>query len=127
MYLEGSVQSGATAYEAILKRHGPMDLVLLGIGDDGHTASLFPGIPELEVRDRLVVPTTSPKGVPQRLSMTRTALAESRLLLFLVSGADKQAAFSMAIGDDDSVRPPSGMVAKEAHAVLWFVDQAAGA
>ena len=62
MYREGSVEAGAEAYEAVIKNRMPFDLTLLGIGDDGHTASLFPGIPELDERYRLVVPTTSPKA-----------------------------------------------------------------
>ena len=125
MYSGGDVQAGADAYEALLQEHAPLDLVLLGMGDDGHTASLFPGIPELWVRDRLVVPTTSLKGVPQRLSMTVRALQASKLLLFLVSGANKAEPLKRALADDDSNRPPSGVIAKGAQQAFWFVDRAA--
>ena len=125
MYTGGDVQAGANAYEALLEDKSPLDLVLLGMGDDGHTASLFPGIPELWVRDRLVVPTTSPKGVPQRLSMTMRALQASKLLVFLVSGAEKKEPLQRALADDDSNRPPSGLVAKGAQQAFWFVDSAA--
>ena len=125
MYRVGDVQAGANAYEALLKDKAPLDLGLLGMGDDGHTASLFPGIPELWERDRLVVPTTSPNGVPQRLSMTVRALQASKLLVFLVSGANKKEPLKRALADDDSNRPPSGLVAKGAQQAFWFVDSAA--
>jgi 6-phosphogluconolactonase len=125
MYRPGTVEEGAEAYETILKEHAPLDLVFLGMGDDGHTASLFPGIPELWVKDRRVVATTSPKGVPQRLTMTVSALQTSKLLVFLVSGENKAELLQRALADDDSNRPPSGVVAKGAQQAFWFVDSAA--
>ena len=115
MYRPGAVQAAADSYDALLKESGPLDLVFLGMGDDGHTASLFPGIPELWVRDRLVVATESPKGVRIRLTMTVRALQAAKLLVFLVSGANKAEPLQRALADDDSNRPPSGLVAKDAR------------
>lgn len=104
-----------------------IDLVLVGMGDDGHTLSLFPGIPELHESRKWVVPTMSPKGVPQRISMTIPAMVHARTVLFLVAGADKADQLAKALGDDDSVRPPSGIVAKQSVWTRWFVDEAAAA
>jgi 6-phosphogluconolactonase len=88
----GSMEA-ADAYEAELRAAGPppLDLVLLGVGPDGHTASLFPGKPALAERDRLVV------GVPEaglepfvpRVSFTFTALASAAKVVFLIAGAAK--------------------------------------
>ena len=125
MYRPGSVQDGADAYDALLRASGPLDVVFLGMGDDGHTASLFPGAPELWVRDRLTVATTSPKGVSQRVTMTVRALQAAHLLVYLVSGENKAEPLQRALADDDSNRPPSGLVAKDARQAFWFVDRAA--
>ncbi len=84
----------ATRYEstlrAILAPERPLfDVVLLGLGTDGHTASLFPGKPMLEERDRWVGATDDPQGAP-RITLTYPALESSRETLFLVAGADKK-------------------------------------
>lgn len=127
MYRPGSVEDGASAYEEVFRAHSAVDLAVLGVGDDGHTASLFPGIPELEEEHRFVVPTLSPKGVSQRLTLTIPALQRAATLLFLVSGADKAEALSLALGDDNLRRPPSGVVAMHAKRAVWYVDDAAAA
>jgi 6-phosphogluconolactonase len=127
MYREGSVSDGAEAYEATIKGRLPFDLTLLGMGDDGHTASLFPGIAELDEQHRLVVPTTSPKGVPQRISLTLPAFQRIGPLLFLVAGADKAEPLARAFGESDALRPPSGAVARAARRALWYIDAAAAA
>ncbi len=78
----------AEAYEPIVKAALPFDLVLLGIGEDGHTASLFPGrtVPD----DLLVMPVhNAPKPPSDRVSLTTSALSQSEQLLILVTGAGK--------------------------------------
>ena len=98
MPTDGTPQSCADAYEEILRQqYGAsildpavplFDLMLLGLGDDGHTASLIPGQPVLEERSRWVAPV--PQGRDEvRLTLTYPALESSRLTLFLVAGADK--------------------------------------
>lgn len=80
--------AAAECYEAIVETALPFDLVLLGIGEDGHTASLFPGrtLPD----DRLVVPVyDSPKPPPERVSLTIPALSQSDRVLILVTGEGK--------------------------------------
>jgi 6-phosphogluconolactonase len=85
---ERGAAAAALDYEAMIGDRLPFDLVLLGMGEDGHTASLFPGqqIPA----DRLVMAVyNSPKPPPERVSLTPRALADCRELLILATGADK--------------------------------------
>ncbi len=78
----------AAAYEALVHKALPFDLVLLGMGEDGHTASLFPG--RGEPPGRLVMPVyAAPKPPPERVSLTRRALCHSRRVLLLVTGGAK--------------------------------------
>ena len=85
--------AAATAYQAILAGHLPFDLVLLGMGEDGHTASLFPG--QAISDGPLVMPVTqAPKPPPERVSMTPKALAATRGMLILVTGRDKAPALA---------------------------------
>jgi 6-phosphogluconolactonase len=86
---ERGAEAAAMAYAAVVASALPFDLVLLGIGEDGHTASLFPGHPIPE--DRLVIPVhDAPKPPPDRVSLTPTALAQCRRMLILVTGSGKR-------------------------------------
>lgn len=97
------------------------DLVHLGLGDDGHTASLVPGDPVLEVRDRLVALTGHSYMGHKRMTLTYPALARTRGLLWLVAGADKRTAVSRLLAAD--TRIPAGAV--DAPHQLLVADQAA--
>lgn len=82
-------QCAADSYEKLITPERPFDLVLLGIGEDGHTASLFPGhaVPD----DRLVIPVfNAPKPPPERVSLTFRALGDTRAICVLVTGAAKR-------------------------------------
>lgn len=99
------------------------DLMLLGIGPDGHTASLFPGGPALRERDRLVVAPWVEKLQTFRITLTPPVLNHSRLSLFLVSGEDKADALRAVIeGEREPDRYPAQVVEGN---VLWMVDRAA--
>jgi 6-phosphogluconolactonase len=122
---------GAEEYERELREAGPprFDLLLLGIGPDGHTASLFPDQPSLNERERLVigVPDAGLEPFVPRISLTLPALAMARHIVFLVSGAAKADAIAAAFGQGASPNPhvPSSMVAPIADTVTVLLDPAA--
>jgi 6-phosphogluconolactonase len=83
------------------------DLILLGLGPDGHTASLFPGHPEAEAEHAPVIGVrNSPKPPPERISLTMPVLRRARFTLLLVTGAEKAEALQKVRAQDPSV--PSG-------------------
>jgi 6-phosphogluconolactonase len=88
---EQGAEAAASAYEAVVAAALPFDLVLLGMGEDGHTASIFPG---QETRPGpLVMPVhEAPKPPPDRVSLTPSALCRARRMLILVTGAGKRPA-----------------------------------
>ncbi len=90
---EQGAEAGALAYEQAIRGRLPFDLVLLGLGEDGHTASLFPG--HEHPQERLVVPVhDAPKPPPDRISLNYHTLCAAREVLFLVSGAGKHDALA---------------------------------
>ena len=107
-----------------------LEVVWLGVGEDGHCLSLFPGRPEVEVGDRLVVPVhDSPKPPPDRVSLTLAALAGTERLLVLAAGAGKAGAVARARAGDDRL-PVTRAVAAVRSAggsVTWLLDRAAAA
>ncbi len=124
----GSPDDGAAAYSTDLRANGAgdFDVVMLGIGPDGHVASLFPGHDSLDVEDRIALGVTdSPKPPPERISLTFAALNRSREVWFLVSGEEKADAVRRALAGTGDVHetPARGVSGREA--TLWFVDEAA--
>lgn len=113
-----TIDAAAAAYDALVRDHGPVALVHLGLGPDGHTASLFPGSPALHEEERLVVSNPGDATHPHdRLTFTYPALAESGLVVFTVAGADKRDALSRIHAGDDL---PAAHVS--ASRVIWLVD-----
>ncbi|HMN96389.1 MAG TPA: 6-phosphogluconolactonase [Phycisphaerales bacterium] len=107
-----------------------LDLILLGLGSDGHTASLFPGHPALDERSAWVV-ATAPGTLPppvRRVTMTFPVLNAARHVLFLVAGSDKSEALAAIISGDASVRVhPAVAVRPERGTLEWYIDRAAAA
>lgn len=114
------VEAAAEAYDAVVADYLPIDLVHLGLGADGHTASLFPGAPELSESDRRVVAAASGEHPHPRITLTLPAIARSRLVVFTVEGAGKRDAFARI---RDGADLPAARV--DADRVLWLVDPAA--
>lgn len=114
---------------ALLAAHGgAFDVVLLGMGPDGHTASLFPRHPALTApADRLVVVVRdAPKPPPLRLSLTLTALNAARAVIFVVSGADKAAAVATALAETgDPLDQPTRLIQPAGGKIYWLLDRAA--
>jgi 6-phosphogluconolactonase len=126
------LEGAARRYEAELRAICPagradgvpaLDLVVLGVGEDGHTASLFPGTAALEEERRLVVASSVPKLNSRRLTLTRPALAAARELVFLVTGEQKAGVVRRVLEGDGEV--PAARVATEAASAVFFLDEAA--
>lgn len=93
IHAELGAEQGAQRYMEILRRVPEFDLVLLGLGEDGHTASLFPGRPGLEkVAADVLAVRTAPKPPPERVSLSAARLSRAQRALFLVSGESKREA-----------------------------------
>ncbi len=100
------------------------DLILLGIGDDGHTASLFPHTPALDVRDRLV--TIGEKSGQPRITFTYPLINNAHNVLFLLAGASKQPALKQIFSPEaDSKQYPAHAIRPQGN-LLWMMDQSAG-
>jgi 6-phosphogluconolactonase len=117
-------EAAAAAYADELAAAGSpkFDVLMLGVGPDGHVASLFPGYPQLEVMDvETVAVHDSPKPPPTRISLTFPRLDRAREVWFVVSGEDKADAVAQALkgGDVPAARP------KGRDRTLWLLDEAA--
>ena len=105
---EDGSATAALAYDDELRQAGPLDLVLLGIGADGHVASLFPGAPALGERMRLAVaaqPALEP--LVERVTLTVPALAAARQVVLFATGPGKADAVARALAPADAATPAS--------------------
>ena len=110
------VQSAAASYAAELREagSGEFEVVMLGVGPDGHVASLFPGSPQLEVDDLIAVAVTgSPKPPPERVSLTLPALNRARAVWFLATGPEKAAAVAAALAEESLARAEESLAQAE--------------
>ena len=126
-----SPDAAARDYEATLRtffadERPCFDLVLLGLGPDGHTASLFPGSLVLAESTRWVSAVSAPADPPTRLTLTWPALTAASNIYVLVSGSNKAQALRHVVGDapDDHLYPAARMRLAEG-AVIWWVDKEA--
>jgi 6-phosphogluconolactonase len=126
--------AAADAYEQTLRKFFAVapgefprfDLILLGIGPDGHTASLFPETAALEETSRLVVANWVEKLQTNRITFTLPVLNAARCVAFLVSGTDKAAVLHEVLeGNAPAEKYPSKLVRPSEGKLIWFVDRAA--
>jgi 6-phosphogluconolactonase len=128
---ERGPMEGADAYEALVRSElgdePAWDLMLLGLGPDSHVASLFPGHPEVDVRDRLVVgvPDAGLEPMVARISMTIPCINAARRIVFLVTGESKREALGRAFGDAPDPGSPGAGVRPTAGELTVLVDRAA--
>ena len=129
-----SADAAADAYEKTLRKFFQLepeavprfDLILLGMGPDGHTASLFPGTAALQEKKRLVVANWVEKLKTHRLSFTLPVLNAGRCVAFLVSGMDKATTLKTVLEEDvPAEQYPAKLVKPTAGKLIWLVDRAA--
>jgi len=113
-------EAAADEYAAALPER--LDLMLLGLGPDGHLCSLFPGGPELRETRRRVVPSRSPRPPHERLSVTRPVIESAVKLIGLVLGERKAEALRLVLDPRTDLEVAPGRLARRA---LWIVDRAA--
>jgi len=122
-----SADDAASVYADTLRSVGDddFDLLMLGVGPDGHIASLFPGFPQLDIHDAITAGVTgSPKPPPERVTLTYPALARSEEVWFVVSGADKAEAVGRALSaqpPDIHELPAAGV--RGTVTTIWFIDR----
>lgn len=101
-----------------------LDVILLGMGDDGHTASLFPHTDVLQVRDRLIA--VGNKGGQPRLTFTAPLINHAHCVIFLVTGSNKRPALAQVFANDgDDLTYPSRLIQPQGE-LWWLLDEAAG-
>jgi 6-phosphogluconolactonase len=124
--LLGDPSQAAADYERTLRTRFDsewprFDVVLLGIGEDGHTASLFPESPALEETARWVVPAIAPTEPHGRLTLTLPALTHAVSVFVVVAGASKAGAVRCALGDRPNPRCPASLI-RTAPRIVWWAD-----
>ena len=114
---------GATDYDDLIAGSPPIDVVHLGLGPDGHTASLFPGSPALHTEGCFVVMSDDPSGrnPHRRMTFTYDAIARASLVIVTVEGTSKRDALTR-VRDGDPTAPAASLAAER---LIWLVDEAA--
>lgn len=111
-------EAAAAAYDTLIRESDPIEVVHLGLGPDGHTASLFPGAATLDITDRFVAVAGDELHPHPRLTFTYPAIARSPLVVFTVAGAEKRDAFARVRAGDESL--PAARV--RADRIIWLAD-----
>ena len=118
--IHSMVEAGADRYDGLVRSSPPIDIVHLGLGPDGHTASLFPGTAAVDVTDRMVIENGDDKHPHPRLTFTFPAIARCRLALVTVAGEEKRDAIGRIRNGEDL---PGARI--RADRVVWLGDRAA--
>ena len=131
-YVTGDVSQAAAQYEQLLRKQAQpgeplLDLAILGLGTDGHTASLFPGTAPLEETERLVVPNYAAyeDRFPERVTLTFRAINDCETVLFIVTGSSKRAILRRVLAGPESPPLPAQRVQPSSGRLFWLMDEAA--
>jgi 6-phosphogluconolactonase len=127
-----SLEESANNYEADIRTFFKIggndipifDLIMLGLGEDGHTASLFPGTAALQETKRLAIPVIADASPPERITLSLRVINNAKNICFLVTGEDKAFALKEIIKNKDSTLP-AALVKPTQGTVLFLIDQAA--
>lgn len=126
MKAESHIDRHAQDYEKALRQHlpdGKFDLVMLGMGEDGHTASLFPGSEGLHETHHWVIPNYIPSKDCWRMTLTYPALHQTRNLCFYVLGKGKKEMLHQVLSQkENGLEWPSQKVGTEEVPALWIAD-----
>ena len=129
---EEAPDKAAREYEEVLRRFFGMsglpifDLIILGMGEDGHMASLFPGSKLLEETARLAVPVYLEKQNRNRITLTLPVLNNAAQIIFLVAGRSKATVLAEILGDGEEKRRfPAGLIRPIHGNMIWLIDQEA--
>lgn len=125
MVAEENIEANATAYEKALGS-APLDLVMLGMGEDGHTASLFPNTKALEEKNRFVVANEVPQKQTLRMTLTFPCINQASQIAFYVLG-DSKKEMIQEIFHQPELNLPSQLIGTKEHKALWILDSAAAA
>ena len=128
IHAELNPQKAANDYDDLIKRElGPtrFDLVMLGVGEDGHTASLFPNSPALQEKEKLVAANQIPDTGQHRLTLTFSGIHRSQNIMMIALGDTKQAIVSLALRAAIVSPFPASRIGTKDHKALWILDRAA--
>ena len=115
---ELGAEQAAQEYSHLLESYGPLDIVFLGMGEDGHTASLFPHNPALNNKQTAVAVFNAPKAPGERVSLSRSTLQSAKARMVLATGAGKQSILKQ-------IKAGEALPVNTIGPVHWFLDQAA--
>ncbi|NGX46543.1 MAG: 6-phosphogluconolactonase [Chlamydiae bacterium] len=131
MPAEEKIEENAQKYEETIKQvlgENPFDLVILGMGDDGHTASLFPQTEALKAQDRLAVANYVPQKETWRMTLTFECINSAHNIVIYAMGAAKQHTLAEVLTSEEQFdRFPIQKIGTQAHRALWIIDESAAA
>ncbi len=130
MVAESNIEENALAYEKKIKevlKGKPFDLVMLGVGEDGHTASLFPNTEGLYIEDRLVIANHVKEKNTWRMTFTFSFINQAAHIVLYVLGASKKQILAQVLKQNAPITFPSQHVGTPTHKALWIIDEAAAA
>lgn len=128
MQAETDIEANAKEYETLIKHHlglRPFDLIMLGMGDDGHTASLFPETDALKEERRLVVANAVPQKNTHRMTMTYPCINRARNIVIYVLGSQKQEMIQKVLLEDNTPPFPIESIGNDDNKALFILDKEA--